>query len=187
MDTTDSSRSARRCHHGGVHAAPGGLVEGRKLPRRLQVSGGGPWFVASRGTLARVGAGDLSLADLEAVRRDLGDSVFVALPVARLLQQHLPAEDKWGTKRLRHYEKRRDRADPTAAALARGAQVAVLPDAGIVWVDGEKLFKAGEPVALPWTDPEVALQVVRPRTVRRAMRAAIGPRGPKRATTGGAS
>jgi hypothetical protein len=53
---------------------------------------------------------------------------------------------------------------------------------GTVWVDGERLFKPGEPVPLPWTSPEVSLVVVRPPALRKAMKATLGRDGPSRAT-----
>jgi hypothetical protein len=65
--------------------------------------------------------------------------------------------------------------------VARGARVAVLPSSGPVWVDDEHLFAAGETVPLPWTQPLVEMVVVRPKTVLAALRAVIGPGGPRRA------
>ena len=175
-----------RCHYVAVLAIPAGLVDGRKLARSLQVSGGGPWFLAARGCIERVGAGDLSLADLKAVEAELGDRVFVAMPRLRSLQEYLTGQapgqrrthgaiSVFGpARRLQRFEELRDSAPPTLTATARGAQVAVLPELGPVWVDGYRLFRPGEKARLPWTDPRVELTVVRPSTVRSALREVIG-------------
>ena len=171
---------------------PAALVDGRKLPRRLQVSGGGPWFLAGPGSFERVGSGDLSLADLKAVEAELGDRVLVALPLLRSFQEHLSkkAESSQGVglfaslgairRHLQHYEQVRDNAPPRVSAVARGAQVAVLPRFGPVWVDGHRLFRQGETATLPWTQPRVQLTVVRPSTVRAAMREVIARQPPRR-------
>src|SRR5271167_2218404 len=71
---------------------PAALVDGRRLPRRLQVSGGGPWYLAGQGSFERVGAGDLSYADLKEVETELGDDVLVALPLLRSLQDYLTGD-----------------------------------------------------------------------------------------------
>lgn len=171
---------ARGWHHEVVDGLGEGLVEGRKLPRRLQVSGGGPWFLAATGSLRRVGAGDLGFSDLGSVAEKLGDRVFVALPVPRLEADPLASDSPWAIRRSQRMQRRRLALPPTVAALARGAQVAVLPGVGVVWVDSARLFRHGEVVPLPWTDPRVSLPVVRPRQIREAMRRSIGPGGPKR-------
>lgn len=172
---------------------PTALVDGRKLPRRLQVSGGGSWFLAGRGSFERVGAGDLSLEDLTSVEAELGKRVLVALPILPLLQDHLTravresqgdrtSTSLWGaSRRVQRYEQLRDRKPPTVSAVARGAQVAVLPVLGAVWVDRRRLFRPGELAILPWTEPRVKLAVVRPSTVQAAMREIIGRNGPRRA------
>ena len=144
------------------------------------MSGGGPWFVAAKGSLFRLGAGDLSMADLIELQGLLDGRALVALPVARSLQEYLPKADRWGIGRLQRYERLRDRRPPSVGALARGAQVAVLPGEGIVWVDAQRIFRPGEVAPLPWTDPPVELTAVRPGQVLRALRAVIGTAGPKR-------
>jgi len=176
-----------------VIRVPGGLVDGQRRPRRLQVNGGGPWFLAALGRFERVGAGDLSLTDLVAVEAELGDGVFVALPLRRSLQEYLeanrpsPRSHRASTpamgpvRRLQRYDQLRDNVPPTVNAVARAAQVAVLPNLGAVWVDGHHLFQPGERTPLPWTEPRVELTVVRPATVRSALREAIGRGGPRRA------
>ena len=85
------------------------------------------------------------------------------------------------SRRVQRYEQRRDETPPSVRSVAKGAQVAVLPKIGPVWVDGHRLFRPGEKATLPWTEPRVELVSVRPAVVRSAMRAAIGPRGPRRA------
>ena len=163
---------------------PGGLVEGRRLPKRLRVNGGGPWYLAAAGTFERVGHGDLSLGNLQAVLADLGGRVFVSLPAQRSLQDYLGSPqsplNKYVGWRLRRYEGTKQNLQPTVAAIARGAQVAVLPDLGIVWVDSHRLFRPGETVPLPWTEPLVEMVAIRSRDLQRAMRTAIGEGGPKR-------
>lgn len=161
---------------------PAGLIEGHRLPRRLRVNGGGAWFLAGPGSFNRVGAGDLSHENLQAVFAELGERVFVSLPAPRQLEEFLGPQNKWAIfrPRLYRYEKLRRRVQPTIETIGREAQVAVLPGLGAVWVDGHRLFHDGETVPLPWTEPVVSLVAVRPRTVIRAMRRAIGPRGPKR-------
>jgi hypothetical protein len=171
-----------RWHHCGVSDVLSALGDGKKLPRRLQVSGGGPWFLAGPGSFRRVGAGDLSAADLHAVHAELGERVLVAMPAPRSLQQYLGAKANWGMRRVRRYERLIANVPPSVAAVARGAQVAVLPDLGPVWVDNQHLFRAGDTATLPWTEPVVSLVVVKPRRVRDAIRGVIGPKGPKRAT-----
>src|SRR5271169_1421393 len=123
---------------------PAALVDGRRLPRRLQVSGGGPWYLAGPGSLERVGAGDLSYADLKEVETELGESVLVAMALLRPLQDYLAGDAAsrapsrsspimtGALRRIQRFEDMRDRKPPTVSAVARGAQVAVLPDLGPV-------------------------------------------------------
>ena len=191
-----ASRGGGHCNHGRVQSLPAGIVDGRKLPRRLRVNGGGAWFLAGPGSFERVGAGDLSLGDLQLIAAELGNCVFVALPALQSLQEYLGGpgpRPKPGagptistsilgaSRRVQRYEQRRDETPPSIGAVAKGAQVAVLPKIGPVWVDGHRLFRPGEKATLPWTEPRVELVSVRPAVVRSAMRAAIGPRGPRRA------
>jgi hypothetical protein len=177
-------------------SVPAALVDGRKLARKLAVSGGGPWYLAGPGTFYRVGSGDLSYADLRAVGPELTERVLVALPRLSSLQEYLGGAGKAQSTRpldahrsgmgirarLHRYEQVRDGIPPTVNAVARAAQVAVLPDLGPVWVDSRRLFRPGEKTSLPWTEPHVELPVVRPSQVRSAMREAIGRGGPRRAS-----
>jgi hypothetical protein len=166
---------------------PGGLYDSTRRPRRLRVVSYGNWYLAAPGILQKVGFGELALADLEAVYRDLGDKVFVAHPKPHPLEDYLspgrPTSKRrpWGMRRQRFYGAAGAPA-PSLGAVARGAQVAVVPGVGPVWVDGVRLFKPGEIAPLPWTDPLVELRVVRPRQLEKAIVAAIGPHGPKRVT-----
>jgi len=171
---------------------PAALVDGRKLPRRLQVSGGGPWYLAGPGTFADVGAGDLSLADLKAVEAELSGRVLVALPLTRSVQEYLDLKAPrhgsarrggpliGASRRLDRFEQLRDSTPPGLRAVAKHAQVAVLPGLGPAWVDSHRLLTPGEKAVLPWTEPRVELTVVRPSTVRSALREAIGRGGPRR-------
>ncbi len=163
---------------------PAGLVEGHRLPKRLRVNGGGSWFLAAPGVFQRVGGGDLSYANLESVKDDLRGRVFVSLPFTRPLEEYLEKPNSllsgYLARRMRRYENSRRKLRPTVAAVARGAQVAVVPDLGVVWVDGHRIFKGGELVPLPWTEPLVELVAIRPRQLQAAMELAIGPGGPKR-------
>ncbi len=158
---------------------PGGLYDSTRRPKRLRVVSNGDWFLAAKGLFARVGFGELALADLEAVRSDLGNRVFVAHPEVRALEKYMKGGSGRLYKRIRWYESLSAPPMPSVAAVARGAQVAVLPNEGIVWVDGERLFEVGSKVPLPWTDPPVSLQVVRPKQVTAALRNVIGPSGPR--------
>jgi hypothetical protein len=163
---------------------PGGLHDSTRRPRRLRVVSNGSWYLAAPGLLAKVGFGELALADLEAVFADLGERVFLAHPEVKPIERYLTGSARLG-RRLRWYERLSEPPQPSLAAVARGAQVAVLPaggpgPSGVLWVDGERAFHEGETVPLPWTDPPVALRVIRPRAVAAVMRAVVGPGGPKR-------
>lgn len=158
---------------------PGGLYDSTRRPRRLRVVSNGDWFLAAKGLFARVGFGELAMADLEAVRSELGERVFVAHPEVRALEKYMRGGSSRLYKRIRWYESLSGPPLPSVAAVARGAQVAVLPKEGIVWVDGEHLFEVGSEVPLPWTDPPVSLRVVRPKHVTAELRRVIGPGGPK--------
>jgi hypothetical protein len=166
---------------------PGGLHDSTRRPRHLRVVSNGNWYLAAPGLLAKVGFGELAIADLDAVAADLGERVFVAHPEVKQIERHLGPTPPRLTRRLRWFEGLSEPFRPGLNAIARGAQVAVLPaggpgPSGVVWVDGERVFGPGEVVPLPWTDPLVSLTVVRPRAVAVAMRAVIGPGGPKRAS-----
>jgi hypothetical protein len=158
---------------------PGGLHDSTRRSRQLRVVSNGDWYLAAAGMLAKVGFGELAMADLEAVYADLGERVFVAHPQIRPLERYLGGS-KWLLRRIQWYEGLSAPPLPTVAAVARGAQVAVMPAVGVVWVDGEHVFRNGETVPLPWTDPPVELLVVRPPAVTAAMRRVIGKGGPKR-------
>jgi hypothetical protein len=153
--------------------------------------------VVDVGRFVLVGSGDLSVRDMKAVRADLRESgspqaLFVCVARPREIEEVLAPKGSsspaagllstWGTRRIRWSTTLKRPIAPTLAAVSRGARLALLPEKGVVWVDGERSFTPGESVPLPWTDPPVSLEVVRPRTVLDAMRAAVGPNGPKRAT-----
>ncbi len=140
------------------------------------------WFVAAPGIFDTAGTGDLSFENLQTIHADLRDRVFVSLSAPKELRRYVGTQNKWAIFRVRlnRYERLPSQVRPKVATVAKGAQVAVLPGIGPVWVDGHRLFHEGETVPLPWTDPLVSLVVVRPRTVVKAMRKAIGPNGPKR-------
>ncbi len=169
---------------------PGGLFDSTRRPRRLQVVSFGNWYLAGPGLLAKVGFGELSLADLEAVHAELGERVFLAHPQERAIGAYLtrgpsPGEGsrpRFGFRRLLSEDNRALIEWPSVAAVARGAQVAVLPAEGPVWVDDQHLFKPLERIPLPWTDPPVEMTVVRPKTVIATMRQVIGPGGPTHVT-----
>jgi hypothetical protein len=166
---------------------PGGLYDSTRRPRRLRVVSYGNWFLAAPGILQQVGFGELALEDLEAVYRDLGGKVFVAHPEPHPMENYLSSGPAVGRRRTFGMRRQKFYGEagaplPSLGAVARGAQVAVLPEVGPVWVDGVRLFKPGEIAPLPWTDPLVELRVVRPRELQKAMLAVIGPNGPKRVT-----
>jgi hypothetical protein len=173
-----------RCDNVLVRPPPGGLVEGQRRPKVLRLVRGGDWYVADRGRFEKIGSGDLSVRDLKAVRADLresagADAVFVCVARPREVEQVLT--HRWGTRRITWSTRLKKPIAPKLAWVARGARLALLPGDGIVWVDGERLFTPGETVPLPWTDPPVELKVVRPKTVRTALKTAVGPKGPRRA------
>jgi hypothetical protein len=159
--------------------APGGLFDATRRPRHLRVVSNGDWYLAGPGLLQKVGFGELAVADLEAVRDDLGERAFLAHPEVRPLETYLRGASGL-PRRMRWADRTRSPALPTVAGVARGAQVAVLPDLGVVWVDGEGLFKRDREVPLPWTDPLIYLPVVQPRAVIAVLRRIIGPGGPRR-------
>ncbi len=161
---------------------PGHLVDGQRRPRAARLAGGADWYLAAAGRFGLVGSGDLSAADLSRVHDDLGgEGVFVCVAKPAGLESRLAAPDL-GTRRITASSRRVAPTRPKVAWVASGARLAVLPDVGSVWVDGEHLFHPGEIVPLPWTDPVVKLLVIRPGTLRTAIRSALGKRGPRRAT-----
>jgi hypothetical protein len=159
--------------------APGGLFDATRRPRHLRLVSNGDWYLAAPGLLQKVGFGELALADLEAVRDDLGENAFLAHPEVKPLEEYLGGA-RGLPRRMRWPDRARSPSLPTVAGVARGAQVAVLPEQGIVWVDGEGLFKRDREVPLPWTDPLIYLPVVQPRAVIAVLRRIIGPGGPRR-------
>jgi hypothetical protein len=139
------------------------------------------WYVVAAGRFEYVGQGDVSEADMRAVGRELREGIFVAVGQPKTAEDVLGTR-AWGLRRLRWADKLRRPISPKLAWVAKGARIAVLPEMGTVWVDGERLFTPGEPVPLPWTSPEVALVVLRPSALLKAMEAILGPAGPRRAT-----
>lgn len=160
---------------------PGHLVDGQHRPRAARLAGGTDWYLAAAGRFELVGSGDVSAADLASVHDDLGwAGVFVCVAKPAGLESRLAAPGL-GTNRITASSRRGAPTRPKVAWVASGARLAVLPDVGSVWVDSEHLFHSGEIVPLPWTDPVVTLLVTRPGTIRRAIRAALGKEGPRRA------
>jgi hypothetical protein len=165
-----------------VTEPPGGLLDQQRRPKPIRLVGKADWYVISMGRFELVGSGDVSDADLRSVHRDLGaDGVFVCVAKPPQLEQYLPKR-AWGTRRISRAFQRATPLYPKLRWVARGARLAVLPEVGTVWVDGEHLFTVGEPVPLTWTDPLVELTVVRPPSVYAAMKAMVGEHGPKRAS-----
>jgi hypothetical protein len=167
---------------------PGGLVDGQRRPRVLRIAGAVDWYLADRNRFERLGSGDLSMQDIQAVQADLGvadgsKAVFVCVSRPKEIEEILGQGRgaRWGTRRITWSTRLGEPIAPSRGAVARGARVALLPGRGLVWVDGERLFSRDETVPLPWTDPLVELAVVRPREVRRALRQAVGAKGPRRA------
>jgi len=172
-----------------VNSPPGGLVDGQRRPRALRLAKAVDWYFVDAGRFELVGTGDVSMRDVKAVRADLKEfgssqAVFVCVARPREIEEVIGKKsllNAWTLKRITWSEHQGRTIAPKLASVARGARLALLPEQGLAWVDGEHLFKAGETVPLPWTDPPVELVVVRPRTVLAALRAAIGPAGPDRA------
>ena len=137
-----------------------------------------------QGRFELLGSGDVSDADLRSVHRELRDTgVFVCVAKPVPLEKYLPKAN-FGTRRISRSSNTALPTRPKLRWVAKGARLAVLPQAGSVWVDDEHLFKVGEVVPLPWTDPAVELVVVRPATVYAAMKSIVGAKGPKRAAPG---
>ena len=196
MPTTKGSSAeagARRtCENEIVNLPPGALVDGQRRPRALRLAKGVDWYLVDAGRFELVGSGDLSMRDVTAVQADLRESaspsaVFVCVARPREIEEVLGQKNRWGTKRITWATRRGKPIAPGLPAVARGARLAVLPDAGLVWVDGERLFSPGEKVPLPWTDPPISLEIVRPKAVLGALRKAVGPGGPTRAHMEGAT
>ena len=161
---------------------PGGLSDQQHRPRPLRLGENLDWYVVSAGRFERVGSGDVSDEDLRSVARELGDTaVFVCVAKPVPLEAYL-SKAQLGTRRITRSSRAKVRSSPKLRWVATGARLAVLPGRGTVWVDDEHLFKVGEAVPLPWTDPPVELVVVRPAAVYAAMRVALGRDGPTRAT-----
>ncbi len=119
---------------------------------------------------------------MDRVHAELGAAgVFVCVAKARELDELLPRWMRTTRRRITQADRLGAPIPPKLNWVARGARVAVLPEFGTVWVDDEHLFRPGELVPLPWTDPLVELTVVRPAAVLVAMRDILGPGGPKRA------
>jgi hypothetical protein len=160
---------------------PGGLLDQQRRPKSIRLVGKADWYLVGPGRFDLVGSGDVSDADLRSVHRELGTGgVFVCVAKPAPLEHYLPKRT-WGTRRISRTFQQATPTYPKLRWVARGARLAVLPDVGTVWVDGEHLFSVGEPVPLTWTDPLVELTVVRPSTVYAAMKAMVGVNGPKRA------
>jgi hypothetical protein len=158
------------------------LVDRQRRPKAIRLVAKADWYLVCTGRFDLVGSGDVSDADLQSVHRELGaGGVFVCVAKPPPLEQYLP-QHSWGTRRISRAFKASTPLHPKLQWVARGARLAVLPDVGSVWVDGEHLFTVGERVPLTWTDPLVELTVVRPPTVYAAMKAMVGVHGPKRAT-----
>jgi hypothetical protein len=161
---------------------PGGLLDQQRRPKAIRLVGKADWYLVVAGRFDQVGSGDVSEADLRSVHRELGSQgVFVCVAKPPPLEQFLPKRP-WGTRRISRAFQQATPIYPKLRWVARGARLAVLPERGTVWVDGEHLFAVGEPVPLAWTEPLVELVVVRPPTVYAAMKAVVGVKGPKRAT-----
>jgi hypothetical protein len=164
-----------------VTEPPGGLLDRQRRPRAIRLVGAADWYLLASGRFDLVGSGDVSEADLRAVRRDLGSKgVFVCVAKPQPLEKFL-GRVPWGTRRISRSSQVRTPTRPKLRWVAEGARLAVLPEVGTVWVDGEHLFAEGEPVPLPWTEPLVELAVVRPPAIYAAMKAVVGADGPKRA------
>ncbi len=161
--------------------APGGLLDGQRRPRAVQLVAGADWYVVEAGRFDLVGRGDVSEADLRAVHRELPGAIFVCVWRPRPLEDVLPPSRPFISRRIAKASKAAGTLHPKLQWVARGARVAVLPGLGVRWVDGERFYKSGDSVPLPWTNPRIEMTVMRPAELNRAMREAIGPEGPSRA------
>ncbi|MGH9296639.1 MAG: hypothetical protein ACRDZP_01520 [Acidimicrobiales bacterium] len=165
-------------------AVPGGLVAGQLRPKVVRLVKGADWYAIGPGRFDQVGAGDLSMKDIEAVGSDLPTSpwtAFVCVARPREVEDVLGPKNNFGLKRITWSARQKGPMAPTLAAVARGARIALLPGTGVVWVDSERLFARDDSVPLPWTDPLVSMKVVRPKVVREALRREIGPHARRRA------
>jgi hypothetical protein len=161
---------------------PAGLLDQQRRPRAVRLVAQADWYLIGPGRFDLVGSGDVSEPDLRAVHREIGEGgVFVCVAKPPPLEQYLPKQP-WRARRVSRTFQRAMPVRPKLRWVARGARLAVLPDAGTVWVDGEHLFPVGEPVPLTWTDPLVELVVVRPSSLYVTMKALVGTNGPNRAS-----
>ncbi|MGH9292759.1 MAG: hypothetical protein ACRDZ6_08310, partial [Acidimicrobiales bacterium] len=110
-----------------MNLVPGGLVDSQRRLRPLQVTPATDWYVVEPGRFDYVGAGELSEADLRAVRADLPAGVFVAVRHAKAIEEVLEPTKfgSFGMRRLALAAKVRDPDHPKLGWVARGARVAV--------------------------------------------------------------
>jgi hypothetical protein len=162
---------------------PGGLMDGQRRGRAVQLVGGADWYIAEKGRFDFVGRGDVSEADLRAVSRERPEAVFACVWRPRPIEDLVPPGRAFAAhaRRLAKVSRAVGSVRPKLAWVAKGARIAVLPGMGVRWVDGERFYPPGESVPLPWTNPPIELLTVRPSQLAQAMREAIGPDGPRRA------
>lgn len=161
---------------------PGGLVDGQRRGRAVQLVAGADWYIAEKGRFDFVGRGDVSEADLRAVNRERPEAVFACVWRPKPIEDLVPPGRALATRRLAKMSRAASVVRPKLGSVAKGARVAVLPGVGVRWVDGERFYPPGETVPLPWTNPPIELITMRPAQLALAMRDAIGPDGPSRAT-----
>jgi hypothetical protein len=160
---------------------PGGLANGQRRARAVQLVAGADWYVAEKERFDFVGRGDVSEADLRSVQRELPEAIFVCVWRPRPVEELLPPGRSLGTRRIAKAMRSAGAVRPKLQWVAKGARVAVLPGVGVRFVDGERFYVAGETVPLPWTSPRIEMVVMRSAELSRAMREVIGPDGPYRA------
>lgn len=117
---------------------PGGIRRGALRARENRPIKNGRWYIAGRDVLTKVGWGDLSFVDLDAIAADLHDGeIFLALPESPPGGQHLPFHEPGepiGDGSWCWYDRPDDPPGPAITDLVGGARYAVL-DGEVRYVD----------------------------------------------------
>jgi len=109
---------------------PGGLVDGQRRGRVVQLVAAADWYLAEQGRFDFVGRGDVSEADLRAVNRELPGAVFACVWRPKPIEELLPPGRAFTSRRLAKASKAAGAVRPKLEWVAKGARIAVLPGRG---------------------------------------------------------